>query len=260
MLALLSYWALPEHDALSHAGRLTAAIGLWMAVWWMTEAVPLPATALLPVVLFPLSGIQDSAQTLRPYASDIIFLFMGGFIIGLGMQRWHLHTRIGLAIVRRVGTSPVRLVAGFMAATALLSMWISNTAAAMMMLPVGLSVITLIEQRLGASDAASGQSRRHFATCLMLGIAYGASIGGLGTLIGSPPNLILASFAREQLGLEITMLGWMALGVPLVVLLLPLAWLWLVRVAFPVHLHITEAVQARIREDLSQRQPMGRGE
>ncbi len=260
VLALMSYWVLPEHDALGHAGRLTAAIGLWMAVWWMTEAVPLPATALLPVVLFPLSGIQDSAQTLRPYASDIIFLFMGGFIIGLGMQRWHLHTRIGLAIVRRVGTSPVRLVAGFMAATALLSMWISNTAAAMMMLPVGLSVIGLIEERLGLTDSSSAQARRHFATCLMLGIAYGASIGGLGTLIGSPPNLILASYAREQLGLEITMLGWMALGVPLVVLLLPLAWLWLVRVAFPVHLHIPEAVQAHIRDDLSQRQPMGRGE
>jgi len=260
LLALLSYWALPEHQALSHAGRLTAAIGLWMAIWWMSEAVPLPATALLPVVLFPLSGIQDSAQTLRPYASDIIFLFMGGFIIGLGMQRWGLHTRIGLAIVRRVGTSPVRLVAGFMAATALLSMWISNTAAAMMMLPVGLSVIGLIDQHLGAADPTSTCARRNFAVCLMLGVAYGASIGGLGTLIGSPPNLILASFAREQLGLEITMLGWMALGVPLVILLLPLAWLWLVKVAFPVHLRMPDTVQERIRQDLQQRSPMDRGE
>jgi len=260
LLAMTSYWALPDHEALSDAGRLTAAIGIWMAVWWMSEAAPLPATALLPVVLFPLSGIQDSAQTLRPYASDIIFLFMGGFIIGLGMQRWGLHTRIGLAIVRRVGTSPVRLVAGFMAATALLSMWISNTAAAMMMLPVGLSVIGLIDQHLGAVDPTSTAARRNFAVCLMLGIAYGASIGGLGTLIGSPPNLILASFAREQLGLEITMLGWMALGVPLVILLLPLAWLWLVKVAFPVRLRMPETVQDRIHQDLHQRSPMDRGQ
>jgi solute carrier family 13 (sodium-dependent dicarboxylate transporter), member 2/3/5 len=260
VLALLSYWVLPDHAALSEAGRLTTAIGIWMAVWWMSEAVPLPATALLPVVLFPVAGIQDSAQTLRPYASDIIFLFMGGFIIGLAMQRWQLHTRIGLAIARRVGTSPVRLVAGFMVATGLLSMWISNTAAAMMMLPVGLSVIGLINERIGASDAATDEARRHFATCLMLGIAYGASIGGLGTLIGSPPNLILASYAREQLGMDITMLGWMALGVPLVLVLLPLAWLWLVRVAFPVRLDVPEAVQQRIRQDLQQRHPMSRGE
>ena len=259
-LALLSYWTLPAHEALSDAGRLTAAIGIWMAIWWMTEAVPLAATALLPVVLFPVSGIQDSAQTLRPYASDIVFLFMGGFIIGLAMQRWHLHTRIGLAIVRRVGTSPVRLVAGFMAATALLSMWISNTAAAMMMLPVGLSVISLLNERLTASDTATEQARSHFATCLMLGVAYGASIGGLGTLIGSPPNLIVASHAREQLGMDITMLGWMALGVPLVLVLLPLTWLWLVRVAFPVHLDVPESVQQDIRKDLQQHIPMGRGE
>ncbi|TNF60554.1 MAG: SLC13 family permease [Burkholderiales bacterium] len=260
LLAVLSYWVLPEHEALSDAGRLTAAIGIWMAVWWMSEAVPLPATALLPVVLFPLSGIQDSAQTLRPYASDIIFLFMGGFVIGLGMQRWGLHTRIGLAIVRRVGTSPVRLVAGFMAATALLSMWISNTAAAMMMLPVGLSVIGLIDDRTATADPAAASARRNFATCLMLGIAYGASIGGLGTLIGSPPNLILASYARDQLGLDITMLGWMALGVPLVVLLLPLTWLWLVRVAFPVRMDLPGPVQERIRQDLGRRPPMSRGE
>lgn len=260
LLAALCVWLLPVDGALSPVGRLTVAAGVWMAVWWMTEAIPLPATALLPVVLFPLAGVQTTAQTLQPYASDIIFLFMGGFIIGLSMQRWGLHTRIGLAIVRRVGTSPVQLVAGFMAATALLSLWISNTAAAMMMLPVGLSVTQLVRSKVDASDPATARELDHFGVCLMLGLAYGASIGGLGTLIGSPPNLILASFARAQLGIEITMLGWMAIGLPLVALLLPLAWLWLVRFAFPLRLVIDEATQAAIGADLQRRTPLSRGE
>lgn len=260
LLAALCVWLLPVDGALSPIGRLTVAAGVWMAVWWMTEAIPLPATALLPVVLFPLAGVQPTAQTLQPYASDIIFLFMGGFIIGLAMQRWGLHTRIGLAIVRRVGTSPVRLVAGFMAATALLSMWISNTAAAMMMLPVGLSVTQLVRDKVDASDPATARALDHFGVCLMLGLAYGASIGGLGTLIGSPPNLILASFARAQLGVEVTMLGWMAIGLPLVLLLLPMAWLWLVRVAFPLRLVIDEDTRAAIGADLQRHTPLSRGE
>lgn len=260
VLFLLCLWLLPHGEALSQAGRITTGLGVWMAVWWMTEAIPLPATALLPVVAFPLTGIQSTAQTLQPYASDIIFLFMGGFIIGLGMQRWGLHTRLGLSIVRLVGTSPARLVAGFMAATALMSMWISNTAAAMMMLPVGLSVIQLLQDRTPADSLAAQTALRHFSTCLLLGIAYGASIGGLGTLIGSPPNLILASFARERLGMEITMLGWMALGLPLVTVLLPLTWLWLVKVAFPIRLQVDASTRETLRNDLSSREPMSRGE
>jgi solute carrier family 13 (sodium-dependent dicarboxylate transporter), member 2/3/5 len=260
LLALLCVWLLPVDGALTPAGRTTAAIGLWMAVWWMTEAIPLPATALLPVVAFPLAGVQTAAQTLQPYASDIIFLFMGGFIIGLAMQRWGLHTRIGLAIVRRVGTSPVRLVGGFMAATALLSMWISNTAAAMMMLPVAMSVVQLVQQRMDHPPPATALALERWGVSLMLGLAYGASIGGLGTLIGSPPNLILASFARTQLGIDISMLDWMLLGVPLVALLLPLTWLWLVRVAFPLRLVIDETTQQQIREDLARQTPMTHGE
>lgn len=259
-LFLLCLWLLPQGEALSPAGRITTGLGVWMAVWWMTEAIPLPATALLPVVAFPLTGVQSTAQTLQPYASDIIFLFMGGFIIGLGMQRWGLHTRLGLSIVRMVGTSPARLVAGFMAATAFMSMWISNTAAAMMMLPVGLSVIQLLQDRTPLSDQTAQVGLRHFGTCLLLGIAYGASIGGLGTLIGSPPNLILASFARDQLGMEITMLGWMALGLPLVLVLLPLTWLWLVKVAFPIRLKVDASTRETLLTDLSSRTPMSRGE
>lgn len=261
-LALLTYLVLPDTEAggLAHAGRATAAIGVWMAVWWMTEAIPLSATALLPVVLFPLAGVLPTAQTLRPYASEIVFLFMGGFMIGLAMQRWNLHTRIALGIVRMVGTAPQRLVAGFMLATAALSLWISNTAATVMLLPVGISVIELLRRHVDTEDPDVAQALRNFATCLMLGIAYGASIGGLGTLIGSPPNLVLANYARAELGQDITMLDWMRIGIPLVVLMLPLTWIYLTRFVFPVRLTVSDAVRQDISDDLNKLGRVSRGE
>lgn len=252
VLALLVYAALPE--SLGHAGRITAAVGVWMATWWMTEAIPLPATALLPIVVFPLSGAMSVADTLRPYASDIVFLFMGGFMLGLAMQRWDLHRRIALRIVRLVGTTPRLLVAGFMLATASLSMWISNTAATVMLLPVGMSVIALLKRH---ADAAQVQP---FAVCLMLGIAYAASIGGLGTPIGSPPNAILVNFAANELDWQITMLDWMKVGLPLIAILLPLTWFYLTRVAFRTDLVVPPAVRADIRAELDALGPMSRGE
>lgn len=262
LLALFVYAFLPGADAggLPHAGRATAAIGVWMATWWMTEAIPLPATSLLPVILFPLSGVLPATQTLRPYASEIVFLFMGGFMIGLAMQRWNLHRRIALSIVRLVGTTPAHLVAGFMLATAALSMWISNTAATVMLLPVGISVIELLRRHLPENDEHSARALATFGTCLMLGIAYGASIGGLGTLIGSPPNLILANYAANELGQEITMLVWMKLGLPLVALFLPLTWLYLTRIVFPLHLVVPPAAVQEIRTELSTLGTMHRGE
>ncbi len=262
LAGLLLYLWLPDVDAggLEGAGRATAAIGVWMALWWMTEAIPLPATALLPIVLFPLAGVMPVDQALQPYASEVVFLFMGGFMIGLSMQRWSLHTRIALGIVRIVGTAPRRLVAGFMLATAVLSMWISNTAATVMLLPIGISVIELLRRHLDCENPQVADALRCFATCLMLGMAYGASIGGLGTLIGSPPNLILANFARAELGRDIGMLDWMKVGVPLVLMLLPLAWLYLTRIAFPLHPVVPEAARAEIREDLGRLGRMTRAE
>lgn len=254
--AALCYALVP----LDHSGRATAAIGVWMAVWWMTEAIPLPATALMPAVAFPLSGALPAADALRPYASDIVFLFMGGFMIGLAMQRWKLHLRIALTIVRFVGTTPRLLVAGFMAATAVLSMWISNTATAIMLLPVGISVIELLRSHLDLDDPAVARAADTFATCLMLAIAYAASIGGLGTLIGSPPNLVLANFAAAELGQPITMLAWMKVGIPLVLLLLPLAWLYLTRFAQPVTLEIPDRARREIKAELGGLAPMSRGE
>jgi solute carrier family 13 (sodium-dependent dicarboxylate transporter), member 2/3/5 len=261
-LALATYLLLPDAAAggLTDAGRMTAAMGVLMAAWWMTEAIPLAATALLPVVLFPLLGVLPAADAMRPYASDIVFLFMGGFMLGLAMQRWHLHTRIALGIIRVIGTSPRRLVAGFMIATASLSLWISNTAATVMLMPVGVSVIELLRRHLDESDAVTARGMRNLATCLMLGIAYGASVGGLGTLIGSPPNLVLANYARAELGQDITMLDWMRIGLPLVAVLLPLTWLYLTRLVYPVTLVVPLSAAREIGTELAHLGTMSRGE
>lgn len=260
LLALLAYAWLPSAEAggLTPAGRATAAIGLWMALWWMTEAVPLPVTALLPPILLPLTGALPMPQALRPYASDIVFLFMGGFMIGLAMQRWGLHTRLALGIVRAVGIAPARLVAGFMLATAFLSLWISNTAATVMLLPVGISVVELLRRQL--PEAGQDDALANLGTALMLGIAYSASIGGLGTLIGSPPNLILANYARSELGQDISMLAWMKIGLPLVALMLPLLWLYLTRVLYPIRLSLPDSTRAALRAELDRLGPMQRGE
>jgi solute carrier family 13 (sodium-dependent dicarboxylate transporter), member 2/3/5 len=221
---------LPPPADLSTAAWATAGVACWMAIWWASEAVPLGATALLPLLLLPLLGVTDISAAAAPFANPLIFLFLGGFFIALTMQRWNLHRRIALHVILRVGTRPHRLVAGSMLATALLSMWISNTATAMMMLPIAVSLATLAG-RPAAGEADSEQ--RNFATALMLGIAYGASIGGLGTLIGSPPNALLASFMNQTYGTTVSFAGWMAIGLPVAIVLLPLCWLMLVRVAFP---------------------------
>ncbi|MCF7220599.1 SLC13 family permease [Marilutibacter chinensis] len=258
LLGLLAFALIPDaaEGGLPLEGRMTAGVATWMAVWWLGEAIPLAATALLPVVLFPLLGVTTPAEAVRPYASDIIFLFMGGFMLGLAMERWGLHRRIALNILLRVGTGPRRLVAGFMISAGFLSMWISNTAATIILLPVGVSVIGM----LSCDGDVPEDEVRPFATCLMLAIAYAASIGGSATLIGSPPNLVVASYAREQLGCDITMLAWMGFGVPVMLTFLVLAWLYLTRLAFPVRMRALPEGEIRIRAMLEGLGPMGRGE
>ena len=240
LLAMATYALLPEqyvdprgNDVVfGHAGRATAGVMVWMAIWWMTEAIPLYATALLPLVLFPLTGARTIRETASPYAHELIFLFMGGFLLALSMQRWGLDRRISLLALRLAGTRPSRIVGAFMGVTALLSMWVSNTATAVMMLPIALGAIQLVEGQ-PRSDA-SDQAPSPFATSLLLGIAYAASIGGVGTLIGTPPNLFLASYASSNLGIEIGFVRWMSVGLPLVAIFLPLSWLLLTRVLFPM--------------------------
>ena len=237
--------------ALSAGGRATAAVMVLMATWWLTEALPLPATALVPIVLFPLLGIAPIRAATAPYASDVIFLFMGGFMLGLAMQRCCLHVRIALNVVLLVGTQPQRLVGGFMLATAAISMWISNTAAAVMMLPVAASVVEMLRRELGRDAADHHIALRNFGVALMLGVAYGASIGGLGSLIGSPPNVVLASFTARELGVEISMLDWFTFGVPLMLVFLPLAWWYLTRIAHPVRLPALDGAHS-IRAELAE--------
>lgn len=218
--------ALPPPAGMTPAAWRVAAVAALMATWWITEALPIPVTGLMPLLLFPPLGIAGMAEAAAPYADPLIFLFLGGFVLALGLERWGLHRRIALAIVARTGTRPAGLVGGFMLATAFLSMWVSNTATAVMMLPIGLSVIGLMNG--GAKPAAPDG----FAPALLLGIAYGASVGGLATLIGTPPNALLAAFMQRNHGVEIGFAQWMVVGVPLVAVMLVLTWLILTRVAF----------------------------
>jgi sodium-dependent dicarboxylate transporter 2/3/5 len=248
----------PTPVDLSPAGWKTAGVGLLMAIWWLTEAMPIPATSLVPLVLLPVLGAGDIDQVAAPYANPIIFLFMGGFLIALAMQRWNLHRRIALAMLARVGSSPRGLVAGFMAATALLSMWVSNTATALMMLPIGLSVVELLDR----SDTTHEEPamKRPLSVALMLGIAYAASIGGLGTLIGTPPNAFLAGFMSEAYGVELGFARWMLLGIPLVLVALPLVFLVLTRVAFRLQPEPIPGAAEVIAEARTRQGPLGRAE
>ncbi len=216
----------PRPPGIKEAAWRTAAAGCFMAIYWVTEAIPIPATSLLPILLFPLLGVASAAEATAPYANKIIYLFLGGFMMAAALQASGLHTRLALGILRSVGTRPSRQVAGFMLATAFLSMWVSNTATTVMMLPMALAVLSLVK--------GDSPSVRNFRIALLLGIAYGANIGGMGTLIGTPPNALLAGFMYDEYGISIGFGQWMLLGVPLVVVALPLCWLILTRWLYPV--------------------------
>jgi len=261
LAALLVYLLLPsgpEAD-LSDAGRAAAAIGVLMAIAWMTEALPLPATSLLPIALFPLAGVRDIGEATAPYAHKFIFLFMGGFMIALAMEKWSLHRRIALRILLMVGTRPTRLIGGFMGATAFLSMWISNTATAVMMLPIAISVIELVEERL-SGDGARPAGVRNFALCLLLGVAYSASIGGVGTLIGTPPNVFLAGYLAESGRADLSFADWLPIGLPFALVFLVVAWLLMTRVLFSIPFRDIPGGRALIADQLRAMGPPSRGE
>jgi sodium-dependent dicarboxylate transporter 2/3/5 len=244
ILAVIVYFLLPHDvDGLSHAARACGGVAMLMAVWWMTEALPLEATALLPLVLLPLTGIYESGGAFKraaaPYADPAIFLFLGGFMIALAIEKWGLHRRIALLILLAVGTSPSRLVGGFLLATGLISMWISNTATTVMMLPIGMAVVNLLGSRFSpAADAANDAAptdAANLATSILLAIAYAASLGGFATLVGTPPNIYFAGYMRDQ-HLPIDFHRWMLFATPLSWLYLLLAWWLLTRWLFPVKL------------------------
>ncbi|MBD0842017.1 SLC13 family permease [Streptomyces sp. TRM68416] len=296
VLAFATYFLLPQDAALSTPARTTASVVVLVAVWWMTEAMPLAVTSLVPIVAFPLLGVLEIGDATAPYAHPTVFLFLGGFVIALAMQKWNLHKRIALLTMRAIGTKPRQLVLGVMVATAFLSMWVSNTATTLMMLPIGTSVLALvIAKRTGAgntdndenaentddavgagegggasgadagiggpvSELAADKDTQNFATGLMLAIAFAATIGGLATLIGSPPNLILSGFVEQNYDITIAFADWMKVGVPLSAVFLVIAWLLLTRVIYPTRLTDVVGGKEVIQEEIDKLGRMSRGE
>jgi len=240
-----------------------AAVTILMAVWWITEAIPIPATSLLPIALFPLLGVMKSADATAPYANHLIYLFMGGFFLAVTMERWNLHRRVALYTIRAVGVSPSRMIMGFMTATAFLSMWVSNTATAMMMVPIGLAVINQVTG-LTSDDLRSvcvdDSPEFNFGRSLMLGIAYAASIGGVATLIGTPPNTVMAGMVEKMFGIEVGFGQWMVFGIPLSLITLVAGWLMLTRMLFPMGGFTLSDGQAVIDEEIEKLGPMTRAE
>lgn len=237
---------------LSPAGCTVIAIAGLMAVWWMTEALPFAATALLPLLLFPLLGVTDFDTAAESYANDTIFLFLGGFMLAAGMQRWNLHLRIALQIVSVMGTKPTRIIAGFMVASALITMWVSNSATTMMMIPIGLSVLNLAER--------DGTTDRNFGICMVLCIAYAATIGGMASIIGATPNAMLAGYLGETLGIQLTFVNWFLVTSPVVLIFLVLTWFLLTQVVFRIRTAELPGGRALIDQLRSDLGPMSRGE
>ncbi|MHC4395824.1 MAG: SLC13 family permease [Planctomycetota bacterium] len=274
VLAVVAYIVIPTESldeagevvgGLSHTGRAVVAIAVLIATLWVTEALPIAVTALLPIVLFPLctGGAITVKSAASPYAHELIFLFMGGFMISLAMQRWGLHRRIALHTILIIGTRPTLLVGGLMVSCAFLSMWVSNTATVVMMLPIAMSVVELVRRELrdiGDPNLPPNGEPFNFAICLMLGIAYAASIGGIGTLIGTPPNALMAAFLKDNYQIEISFVKWMAISVPLVIVFLPIAWLLLTRMVFPVRIRRIPGGRELILKELKSQGPLSRGE
>lgn len=204
------------------------AVAIWMIIWWITEAAPIPVTALLPIILFPLTGVFTIDEATAPYANKIIFLFMGGFMLGLGMERHNLHKRIALNLIKKTGTNPNGIILGFMLTTAFISMWISNTATTVMMLPIALSITQLLE-----INETSNKGKKRFALGLMLAIAYGANIGGTATIIGTPPNVAWVGFMSDMIGYEVTFAKYLTIGLPICVIMLAITYLIITRVMYP---------------------------
>lgn len=234
---------LPAPQGMGDAAWKVVAVTLLLATWWATEALPVPITSLIPLVMFPALGVFSFGDAASAYAKPTIFLLLGGFIMATGLARWNLHRRLALHILTRVGDHPAALIGGFMGVTALISMWISNTASTIMMIPIALSVA-------GEVVKEQNEQTKGFVLCLILGIAYSASIGGLGTPIGTPPNAFVVAFMKETYDVDISFLGWMMFGLPTVLVMTPLAWWVLTRWAYPFDLHGAPTAGNLLQEEL----------
>lgn len=230
--------------SLGPSANKVLAVAVWMITWWITEAIPMPAVALMPLVLFPLFGIAKISEAALPYANEVVFLFMGGFMIGLGIEKWNLHRRIALSIVKLTGTGGNGIILGFILSTGFISMWLSNTATAMMMYPIAASVISVVFAQQRDSVGA-----RNFALCIMLAIAYASNFGGIGTIIGTPPNVAYVSFISKKFGYDIPFFSWMLVSLPVAILLLISLYFVLIRM-FPNRLVANGEMSDLIRDEL----------
>jgi sodium-dependent dicarboxylate transporter 2/3/5 len=248
-LYLLLLWLAP--DTLALPARHVLGLAGWMALWWVSEPVPLAATALLPAGVLPALGVVSARDAVAPFANELVFLFLGGFLLAAALERWNAHARVAYALIAAIGLSSRRIVLGVMIATGVISMWISNTATAAMMYPIVLAITPLF---------ANDRDGKNTQTALLLGLAYAASIGGMGTLLGTPPNLILAGAARELTGQDVTFVSFLAFGLPLVVILLPLCWALLVFVLFPSRAALDASAGVVLRDRRNALGPLRGGE
>ena len=251
IVALAMFISAAWQDTMPHNAWIVAGVGLWMAMWWSTEAIPVAATAFIPLVSFPLLQVMPVKAVAQSYAHPTIFLFLGAFLLALSVEKWALHRRIALNVLVRTGTDGRKLILGFMVAGALLSMWMTNTSTAMMLLPIATSVAAMVVER---SSDVSDDDKRAFQVALLLALAYATTIGGMSTIIGTPPNVLLAGFMEETYGIQIAFFDWMLIGLPLAVVLLPLGWVVLTRVAFRVDVPASPEVADGIH---SMREEMG---
>ncbi len=245
LVFLLMWLTSSSQDSMPREAWLVAGVGIWMATWWSTEAIPVAATAFIPLVSFPLLQVMPVKAVAQSYAHPTIFLFMGAFVLALAVEKWSLHRRIALTVLSKTGTDGRKLILGFMLAAALLSMWMTNTSTAMMLLPIAASVAAMVaEKSVGVSTA----DKRRFQVALLLALAYATTIGGMSTIIGTPPNVLLAGFVEETYGRQIAFFDWMLIGLPLALVLLPLGWLVLTRVAFRVNIPASREAAEVIRD------------
>jgi sodium-dependent dicarboxylate transporter 2/3/5 len=248
-IALLLYFVNPF--GVSPAAAKVLAIAGLMITWWVTEALPMPVVALLPLILFPLLKISTLEQTAAPYANPVIFLFMGGFMLGLAIEKWNLHRRIALNIVRLTGTSGNKIVLGFILATGLLSMWLSNTATTMMMFPIALSVIHVMkENNNGEGNIAN------FSLTIMLAIAYASNLGGIATIIGTPPNVAYVGYIQKKYSYDVNFVNWMLVCTPLAILLLVSLYWVMVKWLFPNRIKSNDGTKQLIRNEIQQLGPV----
>jgi len=248
---------LPSPAGLTESAWLVAAVAVLMVTWWATEAIPIPVTSLLPLALFPILGVTSIETAALPYANKNIYLFLGGFLIALSIERSGLHKRLALIMIKRLGSDGPKLIGGFMLVSALISMWVMNTSTTLMLLPIGLAICSVVAKTV---PNMSEKDKSNFDKALLLSIAYAATIGGMSTLVGTAPNIVFSSFMQEVYDLEISMIDWMKLGVPVSICMLALAWLILTKVVYPVNFASSDETKNTLSKMLTDMGPMSKDE